>query len=201
MEPVSCIIVDDEVEALNRLESLLQKIENVRLIAKESKPESAIESILRYKPDFVFTDVEMPRMTGFDIIKKVRARNVNPTFIFVTGYSTYAIKAIKNAAFDFLVKPIDLDELKETIERFKQTNHIGQSHPLIKNRTVTLPKLSEREKEVLKLIIEGNTSNEIAEILFISKSTVDTHRRNIQDKTGTKTAAELAAYAVGTGLI
>ncbi len=201
MKVITCIVVDDEKAVLDRFETLMTYFDDVELISKNSHPEVAVEQIVHLKPDLVFIDVEMPRMTGFDVIKEVRARNVNPTFIFVTGYSTYAIKAIKNAAFDFLIKPIDLDELKETIERFRQTIQNQQSHTFLKNKTVTPPQLSEREKEVLKLIIEGKTSKEIADILFISKSTVDTHRRNIQEKTGTKTAAELAAYTIEYGLI
>ncbi len=201
MEPVTCIIVDDEVEVLNRLESLLQKIEDIRLITKESKPENAIESIIRHKPDLVFTDVEMPRLTGFEIINKVHSNNFYPTFIFVTAYKQYAIKAIKQAAFDFLLKPVDIEELRETIERYRNSNRKKQNYLNTERKTVDVPRLSSREKEVLKLIIDGYTSKQIAEKLLISKSTVDTHRRNIQDKTGTKTPAELAAYAVTMGLL
>ena len=69
-----------------------------------------------------FTDVEMPRKSGFDVVKEVKEVDIYPTFIFVTGYDQYAIKAIKNAAFDFLLKPVDVDDLNETIVRFKTKN-------------------------------------------------------------------------------
>ena len=201
MKTLTCIVVDDEKAVVERFETLIAYFDDIELVSKHTHPEVAVEQIVHLKPDLVFIDVEMPRMTGFDVIREVRARNVNPTFVFVTGYNTYAIKAIKNAAFDYLVKPLDLEELKETIERFRQSFQNRQPRSAISNKTVTPPQLSEREKEVLKLIVEGKTSKQIAEILFISKSTVDTHRRNIQEKTGTKTAAELAAYAVGMGWV
>ena len=66
----------------------------------------------------MFIDIEMPRINGFEIIKIIRKAGVFPTFIFVTGYNQYAIKAIRNAAFDYLLKPVDIDELKEAIIRF-----------------------------------------------------------------------------------
>ena len=111
MKTLSCIVVDDEKAVLDRFEKLITYFDDIELISKNSHPEVAVEQIIHLQPDLVFIDVEMPRMTGFDVIKEVRARNVNPVFIFVTGYSTYAIKAIRNAAFDFLVKPIDLEEI------------------------------------------------------------------------------------------
>ena len=141
-------------------------------------------------PDIVFLDVEMPKKSGFDVVHEVRKQNINPTFIFVTGYNQYAIKAIHNAAFDYLLKPIDIDELKNTINRFynlqeekKQINLPSE----LKNKFSLTP----REIEIIELIAKCKSSKEIANILFLSRHTVDTHRRNILKKTGMNTTAEL----------
>ncbi len=178
---ISCIIVDDEIQARNRLESLLLKCDQVRILSKEGAPEHAIDRVLELKPDIVFIDVEMPRMNGFDVVKAVREKQYHPTFIFVTAYNQYAIKAIKNGAFDYLLKPIDIDELKNTLERYKRRYFAANYENIIKMPLFSC--LTEREKEVLSYVIKGYTSKAIAETMFISKATVDTHRKKILEKT------------------
>lgn len=187
---ITCIIVDDEKDARDRLSSLLAKIEHVNVIANEGNPETAIKTIVDEQPDLVLIDVEMPRKSGFDIITEVRNENVNSTFIFVTAYNQYAIKAIKNRAFDYILKPVDIDELKEALERFNRSLKEKQKQDIPK----ILAKeyfLTPREIEIMEFLLECKTSKEIAEILFISKNTVDTHRRKILEKTETKSTAEL----------
>ena len=198
MDKITCIIVDDEKEARDRLESLINKFEDISLSAVEGDPDLAIEKIISNKPDIVFLEIEMPVKNGFDVVREVRANHVFPTFIFVTGCNQYTIKAIKNAVFDYLLKPIDIDELKETIERFKNQHKLKISSETYNLRSIPL---SKREKEILQLIIEGKTSKEIAEQVCISKNTVDTHRRNIIEKTGKKSTAELIGFAINKGLL
>ena len=187
---IKCVIVDDEFDIRERLESLLNKIDGIEVVAKEGVPEISIQNVINLKPDIVFLDVEMPRMNGFDFVKKIREQFCYPTFIFVSAYNQYAIKAIKKEAFDFLLKPVDIEELSETIERYRSKQNNDKN--LTKNHHI-FDCLSEREKEVLNLLLKGLTSKEIAKRLFISKATIDTHRRNILDKTGMKSTAELIA--------
>lgn len=185
----TCIIIDDELQIRDRLESLLLKFDHIKVLSKEGVPEPAIKKVLELKPDIVFVDVEMPRMNGFDVVKAIREKQFYPTFIFVTAYNQYAIKAIKNEAFDFLLKPVDIEELAQTLERY-------QNKTLLKQETEKkniYGKLSVREFEILEFLKQGLSSKDIAEKLNISKTTVDTHRRNILEKTGMKSTAELIA--------
>lgn len=183
MEKLRAILVDDEKLAINRLSNLIKLFDHIDVISKEFNAFSAIESIVELKPDIVFLDVEMPGMTGFTLISKVRSRFVFPKFIMVTAFSQYAIKAIKKEAFDFLLKPVDIDDLQNCLERYEhKLNHF----PHIENSC-----LSEREKEIAKLICKGKSSQEIADILFISKHTADTHRRRILQKLDIKNTSEL----------
>jgi len=185
MNKITAILVDDEKLSLNRLADLLKLFPEVEIRAKEFEPQPAIERIVKIKPDVVFLDIEMPGMTGFTLVEEVRKQFVFPTFIIVTAFNQYAVKAIKKGAFDFLIKPVDIDDLKDCLERFNQKqNHF----PHIENSN-----LSEREKEIARFICRGKTSQEIAEILFISKHTVDTHRRRILEKLGVKSTTELIA--------
>ena len=134
----------------------------------------------------------MPRMSGFEVVKKVREINITTVFIFVTAFSQYAIKAIKESIFDYILKPYDLDEIKASIERFQ----LYRSTPINKPSLAFIEeKLSPREREILKLVLQCKTSQEIADELCISKLTVDTHRRNILKKTGLKSFSEFFHFA------
>ena len=189
---ITCIIIDDEQEACDRLESLVQKVDGIDVLSKETTAEKGIKAVAELFPDLVFLDIEMPGKSGFDIVSDIREQGLSPNFIFVTGYDQYAIKAIRSAAFDYLLKPVDIDELRETIDRFaevlKNKQNINLPHKLKTQYTLT-----DREIEIIIHLLEGKSSKEIAETLFISKHTVDTHRRNILGKLGIKTTRELSA--------
>jgi DNA-binding NarL/FixJ family response regulator len=176
---ITCFIIDDEVMVRKRLESLLTKVEHLELLGSETATKSVLVQLVKIRPDIVFMDVEMPGIDGFEAIRIIREYGCYPNFIFVTAFNQYAIKAIKNAAFDFLLKPVDLDELKATINRYRTTlkGPDDKTHKIPGYDT-----LSPREHEIIELLIQCNTSEEIAEKLFISKHTVDTHRRNIFQK-------------------
>ena len=119
MKPIQAIIVDDEPEALDILESLLTDFSDIEILSKDNSVDSALISILRYKPDIVFLDIDMPNKNGFELVKELKQLNLCPTVIFVTAYNNFAIDAIKCAAFDYLVKPVDIDDLQLCISRYK----------------------------------------------------------------------------------
>ena len=182
----TAIIIDDEESGRDQLERLLEFCDNIEVIATTGIPENALELITNMKPDILFIDVEMPRMSGFEVLEITRNQGLFPTVIFITGYNQYAIKAIKVQAFDYLLKPIVLDDLKDTLKRLSNDTVNNQD---IKHSISSL--LSTRELEILKMLIKGKTSKEISNSLFISKTTVDTHRRNILEKTGARSTPEL----------
>ena len=194
---IKCIIIDDEIDACDRLESLIKKIPSIEVLSKETEPGEGIGEVVKLAPELVFIDVEMPGMSGFDVVKAIRKKGVFPTFIFVTGYDQYAIKAIRNEAFDFLLKPVDIDELKETIDRYRIA--------LQEKKKIMLPEklkkqysLTDREIEIIELLLDGKSSQQIADKLFISRHTVDTHRRNIIEKMGIRNSAGLLSLLHNT---
>ncbi len=171
---------------------MLLKIPGIKVLTKETNAERGIRETIRLVPQLVFLDVEMPTKNGFDVVKKIRGKEVSPTFIFVTGYNQYAIKAIRNAAFDFLLKPVDIDELKEAMIRFTESQ-IQKQKIILPQKLKEQYSLTDREIEIIKLLLEGKSSKEISEKLFISKHTVDTHRRNILEKAKINSTNELSA--------
>jgi len=116
---IRTIIIDDETGGREVMQALLEKIPEVQLMAVCDGADSGLESILQLNPELVFLDVQMPVKSGIDVVRELANREVKTTVVFVTAYEKYAIQAIKLAAFDFLLKPVDPDELHEVIRKFQ----------------------------------------------------------------------------------
>jgi two-component system, LytTR family, response regulator len=117
---IRAIIVDDEEKAINNLETLLKNFPQVQIIDKSTDPEKALGKILFHKPDLLFMDIEMPGKTGFEIVTEVYRCGLKPDIIFVTAYDRFAITAIRYAAFDYLLKPVSHEELKNALDRLME---------------------------------------------------------------------------------
>jgi DNA-binding NarL/FixJ family response regulator len=187
MNALRTIIIDDEKHACERLKRLLSSFPQINVIDFFTNSKQGFESITKQKPDLVFLDVELENnISAFDLLKQLDKNLYRPHIILVTGFSQYSIKAIKNEVFDYIIKPVDIDELKASINRLTEHLSFKTSQTLTR-----FSMLSTRESEVLNHVLEGKTSNEIADLLFISINTVHTHRRNILKKTGAGSIIEL----------
>jgi len=114
---LSTIIIDDEPAAREKLQLLIEKYcaGKIELVSICKSPEEGLDAIARFNPDLIFLDVEMPSMTGFDMLKRIP--KINFQVIFTTAHDHYAIKAIKFSALDYLLKPIDLEQLQEAVNK------------------------------------------------------------------------------------
>lgn len=114
---LNAILIDDEANAREKLGFMLEQYcaASVKLVAQARNAEEGLAAIARHRPQLVFLDVEMPGESGFDLLRRVG----RPDFavVFTTAHDHYAIKAIKFAAVDYLLKPIDVDQLREAIAR------------------------------------------------------------------------------------
>jgi two-component system LytT family response regulator len=116
---IQVIIVDDEKKAVSALEKMLSRyFPEINIVATTQQPQEAIELIKRLEPDLVFMDVEMPLMTGFEVLEALG--DIHFSTIFTTAYHEYAIKAIRYSALDYLLKPLSEDELRQAIQRYKE---------------------------------------------------------------------------------
>ncbi len=120
MEKIKAIIVDDEAEARDIMSNLLKDFPQVEVLARDAGVDEAFLSIKKYRPDLVFLDIDMPGKSGFELIRMLKPTIFRPAFIFITAYNQFAIEAIKHAAFDYLLKPVDMEELRSSIERYKE---------------------------------------------------------------------------------
>lgn len=114
---IKAIIIDDEEKGLNSLAYNIKEFcsSEIDLVFQTQKPEMGLKAINKLKPKIVFLDIQMPRMNGFELLQKISFKNF--FLIFTTAHSKYGIRAIKASAFDYLLKPIDPIELRETTNR------------------------------------------------------------------------------------
>ncbi|MCE3280068.1 MAG: response regulator transcription factor [Bacteroidetes bacterium] len=120
------IIVDDELGARESLSKMLEKYcKNIEVVAKADNMMNAFIEITNHKPDLVFLDIEMPNGNAFDLLERFKEINFN--IIFVTAYDHYAIKAIKFSAIDYILKPVDPEELVNAVSRFESQHENKQS--------------------------------------------------------------------------
>ena len=118
---LTAIIIDDEPKGRSILQQLLlQHAPQVRVQALAANADEGLQLIDTYHPSVVFLDVEMPGKSGFDLLREIK--NIDFKVVFVSAHNHYSLKAIKFHAFDYLLKPIDLDELKQTIGKLLQAS-------------------------------------------------------------------------------
>lgn len=115
---IRTIIVDDEPHCINRLTELVKPLENVLLIGAYTSIEDGSNAILNLVPDLIFLDVQINDKTGFDLLKKVGKRGFE--VIFTTAFDAYAVQAFKFSAVDYLLKPIDSDDLSQALEKVSE---------------------------------------------------------------------------------
>ena len=130
---IKIILIDDEPKAIKSLEwEIANFCEDVEIMATFTKPKEAIDYLQNHDPDCVFLDVEMPEMDGFKLLDHFKKRTFN--VVFITAYNQYAIKAIKENAMDYLLKPIDSDDLILTIEKLKAEKKTARTYDALEER-------------------------------------------------------------------
>lgn len=121
---IRSIIIDDEADAREALKLTIEKYcPGVEILSSCSSPEEGLKTIQNYQPDLVFLDVQMPNQSGFDLLEQIA--DMNFAVIFVTAYNHYAIKAIKFSALDYLLKPVDPDDLVSAVQRVEKWQNMS----------------------------------------------------------------------------
>jgi DNA-binding NarL/FixJ family response regulator len=211
-EPINILIVDDHQLVIDGLKSMLQI--NTQFVVKNQALNGvqALDILESHQHDyhFLLTDVSMPLMSGIELCKIVKERFPHIKVLVLSMHNNISIiKDALNAEADgYILKNTGQEELIQAIERILEngTYFSQEILPIIlklygkEKKSDSKHTLSDREREVLSLIIKEYTSKEIAEQLFISKQTVDTHRINIMQKTGCKTLVGLIKYAILTNI-
>lgn len=197
--PIKVFIVDDHYMVIEGIRSLLQNEKGIELAGHAMNAASCLAYLHQQQPDIILMDINLPDKSGIDLCKEVREKYPS---VFIIGLSTFnqqsfIQKMMDNGASGYVLKNATQQELIEAIETAAKGKtylsfEVSQTLRNTINNTVVLTR---REKEVLYLIAEGMTNNEIAEKLFVSSTTVDTHRKNLLAKFEAKNTASLIHIA------
>ena len=208
------IIVDDHRLFRKGLRLLLNEISNIEVIAEAANGKLFLDAIKIKKTDLVLMDIDMPELNGIEATEKAIAIYPDIKIIALSMYGdeSYYYKMVNAGVKGFLLKDTDCEELEKAIKLVLEGNNYF-SQELLRNIIVkfgsynyktilnnSLPKLSDRELEVLNHICNGRSNQEIAEQLFISPRTVERHRASLLSKTKSKNSINLVMYAIKNDL-
>ena len=206
---IKIIVVDDHPLVLKGFMSLLDDHPDIAIIGKAGNGKELLELLTVMsdtKPDIVILDIEMPVMNGIDAMKHIQ-RDLPEIKVILMSFhteATYVYDCMAQGAGAYITKGSDLELITQTIHHVYKNGYFydqqvmsglfGQARK--KRENSETKKLSEREREILKLICEGYMNKEIAALLNIYIGTVDFHKKNISRKTGFKSKADLIFYAI-----
>lgn len=201
-KPIRTILADDHKLFCDGLDRVLSESGHFEIVAKFHNGQSLLENIGVCKPDLMIIDVEMPKLNGFDTIKRIRVNNPNIKIAVLSMHeeSVFSHEAFTLGANAYLNKSMESAAL---IQALLQSCDGKKIFPVFTSATVTKKEspFSDREHEILKLISTGKTSEQIAERCHISHLTVKAHRRNMMRKLNVNNAAELISKALEMGFL
>src|SRR6187455_2640631 len=142
---LKAIIVDDEPYCCETIATLLEESQDVEIVSVCHNAADALVAIRKYSPDIVFLDVEMPKMNGFEMLEQLP--QVNFEIIFTTSYDQYALKAIRFSAIDYLLKPVDEEELRTAIQKVIQRSQ----KPITQQLEILMQKIHQPSTPVGKI--------------------------------------------------
>lgn len=217
MKNIKILIVDDHEVVRDGLKNILLSLNNMAIAGEAANGEDAISMYDSLKPDLVIMDISMPGMNGIEATRIIKENDPDAKILILTMHDNqeYLNQIIRSGAKGFVLKNTDKEELLDAVktvsggENFFSKdiskliieNYIRSAKETDKNDGHKEVPLTKREIEILKYIAEGNSNQEIANRLYISYNTVDTHRKNIMHKLSIKNTAGLVRYAIEKGLI
>jgi len=214
VDRISILIVDDHEVVRSGLRSYLETLPDFHVIGEAASGEEAVKMVSEQIPDVVLMDLIMPGMDGIETTREVKKVSPRTQVVVLTSYheDEHIFPALKAGAISYILKDMKMDKLADIIQRAVRGE--VTLHPFVAARVLRNLRgenaadgdslsayLTERELEVLKLIANGLTNNQIAEKLFISENTVKGHVSNILSKLHLADRTQVAAYAWQKGIV
>jgi DNA-binding NarL/FixJ family response regulator len=208
---VRLLIADDHGVVRGGLRLLLERQGDMEVVAEAADGAQAVELALAHRPDLCILDVQMPKLTGLQATREIRAQLPDMTVLILSMHDDerYLFEALKAGAGGYVLKAqadTDLVDAVRAVRRGEPFLTSAAQRSLVRewiadDAAGPAEPLTPREQEVLKLIAEAHTNREIGEILHLSAKTVESHRGNLLRKLGMRDRVELVRYAIRRGLI
>ena len=204
-EPITCVIADDHPAMLTAIAETLEH-SGIEIVGRASDGQDALAQIEAKQPRVALVDVRMPRLSGIEVAQKAAVVAPNTSIVFYTAYGDRALlsEALDVGARGFVLKEAPLTDLVRAVERVAA----GEAYVdpvlagvLVSAQTDKIPSLTQREREVLRLLADGLSNDEIGKRLFISPETVRTHVRKAMAKLEADTRTQAVATALRQSLI
>lgn len=211
---IRIILAEDHQITRDGLEVMIQKRKDMTMVASAGDGQTAVKLARELVPDLMIIDVTMPKLNGIEATRQIKSENPKIKVIALSMhaekiYITEILKAgasgylLKNCAFDELVKAILFVNTHKNIYLSPEVSRILAEDYLrgfIAESASVMQILTSREHEVLKMIVDGNSTRQIASDLHVSTKTIETHRRRVMDKLGIDNLAGLVKYAIREGI-
>ena len=214
-DTIKVILADDHRIFRKGLKSLLSEKRNIEVLAEADNGDEALEAAKKYNPEIVVMDIAMPKMDGIEATRQIRERFPDTEVVILSMHAkkAYIDQVLKAGAKGYVLKDSDEENLLSAIDTVHNGGYYLDSpiadqvlSDYFRDKSKRELKkqsdpLSEREREVLRLLAEGHSNQEVADTLYISRKTVENHRANIVRKTGIQGQVGLTKYAARIGLI
>jgi RNA polymerase sigma factor (sigma-70 family) len=212
---IAILIAEDHRVVLDGLHLLLESKQDIKVVGKAVNGREAVQKAKNLKPDIVVMDISMPELNGIEAARQIREFLSSIRIIILSIHSTseHITRALRVGASGYLLKESTSQELIEAI----RIVHAGRRYlsPKISGTLIDkylddldsgsledpLERLSPREREIIQLVVEGKSSAEIADLIYLSPKTIETYRSRLMQKLGVKNVVDLIKFAIGAGLI
>lgn len=213
MDPIRVVLADDHRLVRSGIRALLERFEDVEMVGEAANGREALELVERHRPNIVLMDIAMPELNGLDAARNIHQRFPTTRVLLISMYDNeeYVAEALAVGAAGYVLKDASAAELDIAVHAVAR----GESYlsPAVAKRIVEgqvpprgegpigLQRLTPRQREILQLIAEGNSSKEIARKLGVSIKTVETHRTHLMERLDIHDIAGLVRYAIRVGLV
>jgi DNA-binding NarL/FixJ family response regulator len=215
MQKIKVLIVDDHTLVRDGIRALLALVADIKVVGEAANGKEALERVKQLAPDVVLMDLAMPIMSGLEATRRIRKKFPGTKVLVLTQYEDkeYIVPTIEAGARGFVSKMAAFSELASAIQAVYQGGSFlsplaaaaiveeCQQKVTIEGEKDSYQQLTDREREMLKLVAEGYTAKEIADMLVISLRTVETHKSNLMKKLDIHNKADLIRFAIRKGII
>jgi len=215
MQKIKVLIVDDHTLVRDGIRALLSLVADIKVVGEAANGREALEKVKKLAPDVVLMDLAMPILSGLEATRRIRKRFPGIKVLALTQYEDreYIVPTIEAGARGFVSKTAAFSELASAIQAVYQGGSFlspmaaaavveeCQQKVAIEGEKDSYQNLTDREREMLKLVAEGYTAKEIADMLVIGLRTVETHKTNLMKKLNIHNKADLIRFAIRKGII